>query len=1398
MPLHIYKIQAYEHRAETEQFDAVARILAARTDNHDNLLVGNYHVNGVELDALLITAHGVTMLEFKTGGGHVTVRENGSWTADGQVIAGGTLGLNPCARLKKYRNKVTTELGEYLHKDLRHRIKACIVFSRKAEFENLLPPAITSWLTVCDMEHFGEAVTETDGGEAVFTNEELLQIPQQLHIGEFRAENGGGTIYDAPDRPITYKAEEFYAMLEQTVAADLPLRQKYSSLAALFRRIVEQGVAESPLHFTGMFAKTDYLVKEHDIPANVARLIHDTRHVLRAAPDTDEAELERSLTHDVKALALLVYHVNGAAKIPVWLSRLFPKADRLKKWRSFREDCLRCVVTEWDDDYIYVKEEREGTALTVCYGARNIYLTREGKGDRTYLKAILAEGTQLNLVRLRYEEDVCMPELIIYEPDYLINITTIAGCFETYAESPFVQLVNKLKPQPNTEHIHLGNLSGSYLDDTVHGREVSFGESFTDFFKHNAISLVACDAMNSPATVATFYKEAQTQQRHIRKLIGEDLPHSLKGYDARHVMLEPTFFSETLGMQGRLDFLFERHGEVSIIEQKSGKGAFVPMNTPGHDPDVPEPQEKHLVQLILYRALFVYELKKYQSQLQHVMLLYSKYAKGLISVAARPELLLRAVRMRNLLAYSEMQYARHGLRVLEGMTPESLNKKKIDGRLWHDYVRPELERTLAPIAQATPLERAYYFRFMQFLEKEQMLSKIGNKTKEDSGFAAIWHDTLEEKKAAGNIYDELTIDDFGLRGQSVESVSLRFPAAQSADTSNFRRGDIVILYPYPAGREPRACAQMVTRGTISDITTGGVNVVLRNPQTDKRVFATDEDTRWAIEHDLFDASANSLYSGMHSFLSATQARRDLVLCRRKPTIAPAVTLRGNYGAFNGLVLRARQARELFLVIGPPGTGKTSYGLLNILQEELLEPDSRILLLSYTNRAVDEICSKLCEPGTDIDFIRIGSELSCEPMYHSHLLSRRVQQCRKGEDVKQMIRRTRVFCATTAALNAHIQLFKITRFDLAIVDEASQILEPYLIGLLSAKQGEADAIGRMVLIGDHKQLPAVVQQSEAESLVMEPELRDIHLTDCRRSLFERMLAQFKTPTGYDAQYVYMLTKQGRMHRDIAEFPNRAFYADKLEIVPLEHQTTACTVCHTGHGIARMLTSRRIAFVAAPPPELSASPKTNGVEAEMIAATVEQIYRLHESDFDVNRTVGVIVPYRNQIATVRNAIDRRGTGVLHDITIDTVERYQGSQRDYIIYGFTVQLPHQLNFLANNVFEEDGMVIDRKLNVAMTRARLQLTLIGNPAILAKNFTFHKLLEFVRSKGGCFDVPPEDYCAGRFDVPAVDISSPNVADAPPPNAVAPKPNTVTSKLTLNTPKSAVLPESETSKREN
>ena len=114
------------------------------------------------------------------------------------------------------------------------------------------------------------------------------------------------------------------------------------------------------------------------------------------------------------------------------------------------------------------------------------------------------------------------------------------------------------------------------------------------------------------------------------------------------------------------------------------------------------------------------------------------------------------------------------------------------------------------------------------------------------------------------------------------------------------------------------------------------------------------------------------------------------------------------------------------------------------------------------------------------------------------------------------------------------------------------------------------------------------------------------------------------------------------------------------------------------------------------------------------------------FSETETVGIIVPYRNQIATIRNTIDRLGIPALHGITIDTVERYQGSQRHYIIYGFTVKYFYQLRFLTDATFVEGETVIDRKLNVAMTRAQEYLMLVGNARLLKTNDVFARLIDF------------------------------------------------------------------------
>ena len=110
--------------------------------------------------------------------------------------------------------------------------------------------------------------------------------------------------------------------------------------------------------------------------------------------------------------------------------------------------------------------------------------------------------------------------------------------------------------------------------------------------------------------------------------------------------------------------------------------------------------------------------------------------------------------------------------------------------------------------------------------------------------------------------------------------------------------------------------------------------------------------------------------------------------------------------------------------------------------------------------------------------------------------------------------------------------------------------------------------------------------------------------------------------------------------------------------------------------------------------------------------------------------MIVPYRSQIASVRRELEKLGIPALQDITIDTVERYQGSQRDVIIYSFTVQKHYQLDFLTANRFEEDGQTIDRKLNVAITRARCQLLMTGNGQILCSDSVFRELLRFTEKR--------------------------------------------------------------------
>lgn len=199
---------------------------------------------------------------------------------------------------------------------------------------------------------------------------------------------------------------------------------------------------------------------------------------------------------------------------------------------------------------------------------------------------------------------------------------------------------------------------------------------------------------------------------------------------------------------------------------------------------------------------------------------------------------------------------------------------------------------------------------------------------------------------------------------------------------------------------------MVFKGNIEEISDCNIRIRLRAAQQNARVLPME--SRYAIEHDYMDTSFRCMYWGLSAFLSATKDRRGLLLNQRKPEFDTA--LNGAISAaaddFVRITLKAQAAKDYFLLVGPPGTGKTSRALRSMV-EAFYREGKEILLLSYTNRAVDEICKMLTAITPEVDFIRIGSELSCDGVYRPHLIENVLESCSTRREVQERMARCRI-------------------------------------------------------------------------------------------------------------------------------------------------------------------------------------------------------------------------------------------------------------------------------------------------------------------------------------------------------------------------------------------------------
>ena len=1312
-----------------------------------------------------------------------------------------------------------------------------------------------------------------------------------------------------------------------------------------------EGLKNTRHGFGNLSSQVESLCRQHNIaPQDIVAIQKMRRHSNSYAPILPE-----DVAYDCRALAIFVSAVVQEA-IPSFLVGKIPAHRRItENIQITNYRYIRCIVREWDDSTIQVAVTNQDSSeelLTVDYMNTPDYI------DFSYLRPMLREGMQLNLLDCTVTRKKVVPRLIVVEPDYLIDISTIANCFESYGHHPLLFTVNRLTPRLSNKHIVLGNFAGSALDDIInHPAGYDIKETFRSNFKEKALDYATCPDFDA----ASFKQDAERQVENIKGIVDE----IFQTFDREKAILEPSFVCERLGIQGRVDLMTT--DLKLLVEQKSGKNTFIERKY--KNPHGSLHVEKHYVQVLLYYGILQYNFQLSPKN-AHIQLLYSKYPlpDGLLEVEPLQKLIREAIRFRNQAVATEFWMAENGFeRMLPLLTPQTLNVEKQNDKFYNRYLLPQLTETLAPLHQLNDLERAYFTRMMTFVIKEQLVSKVGVQEGVGNSNADLWNMPLAEKKETGNIYTGLTIieKERSSSFNGYDTITLAVPQQGEDFLPNFRRGDMIYLYAYKKNEAPDVRMSILFKGSLQEIHGDRLVVHLNDGQQNPDLISGDY---FAIEHAGSDIGGTSAIRSLHTFITSNEERRQLLLGQRVPCVDKSLTLSHSYHPdYDEIILKAKQAQDYFLLIGPPGTGKTSQALQFLVREQLAEKSkvqsskfkvqSSILLLAYTNRAVDEICNMLTE--NELDYIRIGNEFSCDPKYSDHLLKEVLDENATLNSIKSTLADAQIIVATTSTMNSNAALFNIKHFDLAIIDEASQILEPNIIGLLTAsppalsfregaaannslkglqqgdykmvnkysaniqqnltnlatsslkesartktsplrtahpdiyqilknnavnnrktptdaetllwqcirdrqlglkfrrqhaigdyiadficleisliievdgeyhnseeqqekdtirtkylneqgfyvlrftnnevinqtewvlksiidsppalssregtaannslkglQQGDynmgnkhsaniqqnltnlaapslkeragGEAIGKFILIGDHKQLPAVVQQSDTEVLVEDETVKAIHLYSCANSLFERLILTERAAGRTD--FIGTLHKQGRMHPDIADFANRKFYArEQLECVPLAHQLEqTLTYNETSEDETDdVLKAHRMIFIPSKPcRQLNISEKVNTEEARIITDLLRRLYRQLGNNFDPQKSVGVIVPYRNQIAMIRKEIEKLGIPELEEISIDTVERYQGSQRDIILYSFTIQSRYQLDFLTANTFYEDGQPIDRKLNVAITRARKQLILTGNEPTLRQNQIFAELIDYIKEKGGYYTI--------------------------------------------------------------
>ena len=1048
--------------------------------------------------------------------------------------------------------------------------------------------------------------------------------------------------------------ESYEILLAVCRAEDAYLAVGYKQMRDLLERICRGQMQNESLQMTDLSARISFVSAKVGLSVTEQNRLHTFRLTSNAILNRQQEPNREQLLRDAKTLAFFIRKLLDE-DIPLELYRLFPRADAtylVAPPARERVQRMRVCFQYADEQYLYVTplDEVSEQPYLVRY---NVPQINEEFAETCKL---LWRHAQVNLLDVAIDEaGILTPSFIVLEPDYLLDISSLAECFRDYGHHPANYFLSRLQPIENARPLLLGNIANLFLDEWIHAKseEIDYRTCMQKAFRRYPIELAACSDLRDKEKERQFFEDCKLHFDHIRETVNDTFHAAGYELDKTDAVLEPSYICEALGLQGRLDYM--QRDMSSFIEMKSGKADEYAIR------GKVEPKENNKVQMLLYQAVLQYSMGMDHRKVK-AYLLYTRYP---LLYPSRPSwaMVRRVIDLRNRIVADEYGIQlRNSLEYtsqkLEEINASTLNERGLKGRFWETYLRPSIDNFQSKLKALSALEKNYFYAVYNFITKELYTSKSGDVDYEGrTGAASLWLSTLAEKCEAGEIIYDLKIKENHAADEYKAGLTLTAGSEMlHAETflPNFRQGDAIILYERNCDTD-NVTNKMVFKGNIEYLTENEIGIRLRATQQNPSVLPAE--SLYAIEHDTMDTTFRSMYQGLYAYLSARKERRDLLLSQRPPRFDKSLDsmIFCSEDDFTRVALKAKAAQDYFLLIGPPGTGKTSCALKKMVETFHADKDAQILLLSYTNRAVDEICKSLASIAPAVDFIRVGSELSCDEAYRVHLIENELSSCNRRSEVYERIRNCRIIVGTVAAISGKPELFRLKHFDVAIIDEATQILEPQLLGILCARgEDEKDAIDKFVLIGDHKQLPAVVQQNAEQAAIYDESLLSIGLSNLKDSLFERLYRNCTAACSSSAIHrsYDMLCRQGRMHPEVALFANRAFYGGRLIPVGLPHQIEdSDTIC-------------RLAFYPSVPEKAGASAKINYSEARIVADLAVRIYEHHQSDFDESRTLGIITPYRSQIALIKKEIESVGIPVLNRILVDTVERFQGSERDVFL--------------------------------------------------------------------------------------------------------------------------------------